>query len=116
MRLHTKKKLGDKPVIAVVRMHHPMVMAELEPYADAILVDFGVTQKAICELVSGKAEPQGLLPVQLPKDMETVEAHAEDMPFDMEAYTDAKGNCYDFAYGLNWSGVIQDERMRKYVK
>ncbi len=114
--IDTKKKLGDKPVIAVVRMHHPMVMAELEPYADAILVDFGVTQKAVCELVSGKAEPQGLLPVQLPKNMETVEAHAEDTPFDMEVYTDTKGNHYDFGYGLNWSGIIQDERTKKYTK
>ncbi len=114
--INTKKRLGNKPVVAVIRMHHPMVMAELEPYADAILVDFGVTRQAICELVSGKAEPQGLLPVQLPKDMDTVEAHGEDMPFDMEVYTDKKGNQYDFGYGLNWSGVIQDERTKKYKR
>ncbi|MBQ8278981.1 MAG: glycoside hydrolase family 3 C-terminal domain-containing protein [Roseburia sp.] len=114
--IDAKKRLGDKPVIAVVRMHHPMVMAELEPYADAILVDFGVTQKAICELVSGKAEPQGLLPVQLPIDMDEVEAHFEDMPLDMRAYIDSAGHSYDFGYGLNWSGVIEDERKARYVR
>ena len=27
---------------------------------------------------------------------------------------DAAGNTYDFAYGLNWSGVISDERTEKY--
>lgn len=113
--INTKKQLGDKPVIVIVRMHHPMVMAEIEPYADAILVDFGVEQRVICELVSGKAEPQGLLPVQLPIDMDEVEAHFEDMPFDMRVYTDSNGNCYDFGYGLNWSGVIEDVRKRKYM-
>ncbi len=104
--IEAKEKLGEKPVIAIVRMHHPMVMAELEPYADAILVDFGVTQKAICELLCGKYEPQGRLPVQLPADMETVELHCEDKPFDMKAYVDTAGHAYDFGYGMNWSGVI----------
>ena len=27
---------------------------------------------------------------------------------------DADGNTYDFAFGLNWSGVINDERVQKY--
>ena len=27
---------------------------------------------------------------------------------------DAEGNTYDFAYGLNWSGVIDDERVKTY--
>jgi len=114
--IDAKKKLGDKPVIAVIRMHHPMVMAELEPYADAILVDFGVTQKAICELITGKAIPQGLLPVQLPENMDTVELHCEDKPLDMKAYQDAAGHSYDFGYGLNWDGVIKDDRTERYKR
>ena len=113
--INMKKQLGDKPVIVIVRMHQPMVMAEIEPYADAILVDFGVEQRVICELVSGKAEPQGLLPVQLPCDMDEVEAHFEDLSFDMRTYVDENGNNYDFGFGLNWSGVIKDDRKRKYV-
>ena len=85
-------------------------MSELEPYADAILVDFGVTQKAICELLVGSTAPQGLLPVQLPKDMATVEHHCEDKPLDIEVYIDSEGHNYDFGYGLSWNGVIKDER------
>ena len=114
--IDAKKRMGDKPVIVIVRMHHPMVMAEIEPYADAILVDFGVTQKAVCELVSGKAEPQGLLPVQLPLNMDTVELHGEDVPFDMKVYTDSCGQKYDFGYGMNWSGIISDARTKIYHK
>ena len=32
----------------------------------------------------------------------------------MECYVDANGNTYDFAFGMNWSGVINDERVTKY--
>jgi beta-glucosidase len=108
--------MGKKPVIVVVRMHNPCILAELEPAADAIVVDFGVQQEAILTIVSGQAEPSGLLPVQLPRDMETVEAHCEDKPLDLIPYTDDLGNAYDFAFGLNWSGVIHDSRTMRYPR
>ena len=66
------------------------------------------------DLVTGSAEPSGLLPFQLPANMKTVEEQFEDVPRDMECYTDEIGNVYDFAYGMNWSGVINDERVNTY--
>ena len=110
----TKKRMGKKPVIAVIRMHNPAVLKELEPSADAILCEFGVRKKAVFDLISGKAEPSGLLPVQLPADMDTVEAHCEDVPMDIVPYTDSCGNTYDYGYGMNWSGVIRDGRADQY--
>ncbi|WP_286080255.1 glycoside hydrolase family 3 protein [Parablautia intestinalis] len=112
--LDTRRAMPDKPVIVVVRMHNPCVLAEFEPYADAILVDFGVEEKAVLTLISGRAQPEGLLPVQLPADMETVERHAEDIPLDYCPYKDSHGNVYDFGFGMNWNGVIHDERNAKY--
>ena len=97
-------------------MHNSAVLSELEPYADAIICQFGVQQQAILDIVSGRFEPSGLLPIQLPADMETVEAHFEDTPFDMTPYTDSVGNVYDFGFGLNWHGVIKDDRVKKYPK
>jgi len=35
-------------------------------------------------------------------------------PRDMECHTDELGNVYDFAFGLNWSGVIDDNRVKTY--
>ena len=32
----------------------------------------------------------------------------------MTPYADTDGNQYDFAFGLNWKGVIDDERVKKY--
>jgi beta-glucosidase len=34
----------------------------------------------------------------------------------MKVHVDVEGNAYDFAFGLNWSGVIEDERTSKYKK
>ena len=40
----------------------------------------------------------------------------EDVPQDMKPYKDSEGQSYDFAYGLNWKGVIKDARTAKYKK
>ena len=113
--VETKKAMGDKPVITVVSTGKPFV-PEFEPYSDAILVSFGCQNQALLDLISGAVEPSALLPMQLPADMKTVELQMEDVPFDMDCYVDADGNVYDFAYGLNWSGRINDARVKKYAR
>ncbi|WP_408071549.1 glycoside hydrolase family 3 N-terminal domain-containing protein [Butyrivibrio sp. JL13D10] len=113
--IDTKNKMGNKPVIVVIRMNNPCMVSEFEEYADAILVNFGVETKAALTIISGGYEPSAMLPVQLPKNMETIEKHHEDTPFDYEPYVDSEGNSYDFGFGLNWSGTIKDERYDKYV-
>jgi beta-glucosidase len=47
--------------------------------------------------------------------MQTVELQDEDIPHDMQCYTDADGHTYDFGFGMNWKGVIQDARTSHYV-
>ena len=112
--LETKEKMGDKPVIVFLTLANPTVPAEFEPYSDAIVADFGIEKEILLEAASGIFEPSGLLPCQLPANMKTVDKQKEDVPFDMEPYADECGNIYDFAFGLNWNGKIQDERVRKY--
>ncbi|HOU01762.1 MAG TPA: glycoside hydrolase family 3 N-terminal domain-containing protein [Bacteroidales bacterium] len=114
MVLDTKQVMGDKPVVVVIRMSNPMVFNEFEEFVEAILVAFGVQDQAIMEIISGNAEPSGLLPVQMPSDMSTVEKQFEDVPFDMICHTDSEGNSYDFGFGLNWNGIIKDSRTEKY--
>lgn len=108
--------MGEKPVIAVIRVKNPMVMAEVEPYADAILVEYGVTPQAVVDVLTGKFTPEGLLPVQMPLNMETVEKQKEDVAFDMVCYRDSEGNTYDFGFGLNYDGIISDERTKRYAR
>ena len=112
----TRERMKGKPVIVLAQMDLPAVPAEFEAAADAILVHYGVQAQALLDIVTGKAEPSALLPVGLPKDMDTVEEQSEDVPFDAIPYTDTCGNTYRFGFGLNWSGVIEDERTRHYNK
>jgi beta-glucosidase len=115
MILEARKKMGCKPVIAVVQTANPFVAAEFEPHVDAILLTFSVEPRAVLDIITGRAEPSALLPFQMPRDMETVEAQAEDGVRDMIPYTDSIGNTWDFGFGLNWKGPIKDERTRKYI-
>lgn len=112
--IETKKRMGNKPVLVTLNITRPAVVAEFEPYADAILLCFGVQNKAKLDIISGRYEPHGLLPFQLPADMTTVETQSEDTPRDMRPYVDSLGHCYDFAFGLNWTGPIDDWRTRLY--
>lgn len=112
--LETKAKMGTKPVIVVVRVSNPMVFSEIEKSASAIVIHMGVQDQAVLDILTGAAEPSALLPFQMPADMKTVEEQFEDVPRDMKSYTDSDGNTYDFAFGMNWKGVIMDERVRKY--
>lgn len=114
--VETKKRMGEKPVITVVTMKNPMVMAELEPYTDALLVEYGVTPQAVVDVLTGAFSPEGLLPVQIPADMDTVERQQEDVAFDMDCYQDTQGHTYDFGFGMNFDGVIRDARVSRYRK
>lgn len=114
MVLDARKAMGKKPVIVELDLSNPVVPSEFEPSSDAILVGFGVSKQAIFDIISGAAEPSALLPIQMPVDMSTVEKQFEDTPRDMKCYVDADGNTYDFAFGMNWRGVISDTRVAKY--
>lgn len=112
--IQTKKSMGEKPVIVAINVLNPPVLSEIEPYADALFLLFDVQRQTILDMMAGKEEPSALLPFQMPADMRTVEEQAEDTPRDMRCYQDADNHVYDYAYGLNWKGVIDDERVKKY--
>ena len=52
---NTKKDMGEKPVIVVLETGRPVVLSEIEPFADAILVSFNVQHQALLDIISGKA-------------------------------------------------------------
>lgn len=113
--LDTKAAMGGKPVVVVVSANRPMIFNEFEKDVDGILLGFGVMDQAVMDILSG-TEPTGLLPVQMPANMETVEGQLEDAPHDMDVHIDTEGNGYDFGFGLNWKGVINDKRVNLYRK
>jgi len=111
---------GDSKIVVIMSNSSgsaALIWSEVEPYADAIIYYYGGTwfsTDVLMEVVAGEVEPSALLPVQMPASMDACELQLEDVPRDVEVYVDANGNAYDFAFGLNWSGVIDDERVATY--
>lgn len=110
----TRREIGDKPLIIAVSCLKPFVASEIEPYADAVLLGIDVHHHVLADMVSGIIEPCGLLPMQMPAGMNTVERQCEDLQRDMECYVDSEGHRWDFAFGMNWNGPIRDKRVLKY--
>lgn len=116
MLKETVKQMKGKPVIVVLNLQTPMIFSEFEADADGILVGFDVQHQAFFDILTGKAEPSGLLPMQMPANMQEVENQMEDVPHDMKVYVDSNGNAYDFAFGMNWQGVIDDQRVATFKR
>lgn len=110
----TTAELGI-PTVVCVNASGAFCVDEFEDKVDAILVGFGVDKSNYLPLVAGQVEPSALLPLQMPASMEAVEAQQSGAPRDMECYVDANGNTYDFAFGLNWTGVINDTRTKRFA-
>lgn len=102
--LECRRRMGTKPVIVVETLSNPMIVSEFEKEADAILLDYGVSRPAVLDVIFGRYAPRGRLPFQMPRDMETVEAHCEDKALDLIPYVDEAGNAYDFGFGIGYDG------------
>ena len=118
-----KAREAGIPSVLCLFADKPLCFHEFEAAVDSILVTFSspslyggsdTSAEALCRIVAGLEEPSGLLPMQMPRDMEAVERQSEDTPRDMDCYTDAAGHRYDFAFGMNYAGVIRDERVARY--
>ena len=88
----TRSKIGDKPLILVVKVAKPMVFSEIEKSASSILIHMGVQDQALMELITGEAEPSALLPFQMPAEMKNVEEQIEDVPRNNTQYKYNKVN------------------------
>ncbi len=111
----TRAAMNGKPVVMILKLSNPTVVAEFEKDIQGLVISFNVSDQAVLDILTGKAEPSGLLPLQMPADMATVERQFEDVPLDMVPHVDSAGNSYDFGFGLNWEGRIEDERSRTYT-
>lgn len=100
----------DIPLITVIRTgevimdHSTVIPAEFEDMSDAILIGYGVAQSAYFDVALGIHNASARLPLGLPASMDAVEGSFEDVPQDVEAYTDSAGNSYEFGFGLTCSG------------
>ena len=88
---------SGKPTVVIVNMDRPVILTEFIDDVQAVFGAFGASDRAILDLVYGKAAPAGKLPFDLPSDMVSVMSQAADVPFDME------DPLFKFGFGLTYS-------------
>lgn len=84
------------PTIATIYLDRPAILTRVQEKTSAILGNFGITDEALLDVITGKAKPEGKLPFELPSSMAEVEAQAGDLPHD------TKHPLYSFGFGMSY--------------
>jgi beta-glucosidase len=84
------------PTIVDIYLDRPAVIPEISAAAKAVIADYGCSDAALLDVLTGKAKPEGKLPFELPSSMEAVRNQKEDVPYD------SKNPLYKFGFGLTY--------------
>jgi len=82
------------PLVIDVVLDRPAVLTPLLPVAGAVVASYGTSDDALLEALTGAIPPRGRLPFDLPRSMDQVRAHGEDVP----GYDDP---LFRFGHGLS---------------
>lgn len=77
-----KAHAAGVPIIADVYLDRPAVLTPVQPMVDALMGNYGITDAAFLDIVTGRARPEGKLPVELPRSDAAVAAQRGDLPSD----------------------------------
>lgn len=88
--------LQKVPTIVNIYLDRPAVIPEIAQNARALIADYGSSDKSVCEVLFGNAQPMGKLPFELPSSMEAVRAQKPDLPYD------SVNPLYKFGFGLGY--------------
>jgi beta-glucosidase len=72
------------PTVVVVTLDRPAILTQLQEKVTALVGEFGASDDAVLDVLTGKARPEGRLPFELPSSMAAVEAQQPDAPHDSE--------------------------------
>ncbi len=84
------------PTIVTVYLDRPAILTPLKETARALIANFGVSDAALIDVLTGRAKPEGKLPFELPSSMEAVAAQRPDMPHD------SARPLYPFGFGRSY--------------
>lgn len=84
------------PVITSVYLDRPAVLGNVSAASEALIANFGVSDQALLDVLTGKDSPQGKLPFELPSSMEAVQAQQSGKAHDSVA------PLYPIHFGLDY--------------
>jgi len=84
------------PTIVTVYLDRPAILTSLQGKARALIANFGVSDAALIDVLTGRARAQGKLPFELPSSMDAVAAQRSDLPHD------SPRPLYPFGFGRSY--------------
>jgi beta-glucosidase len=84
------------PTVVTVYLDRPAILTPIRDRARAVIANFGVSDAALLDVVTGRAAPQGKLPFELPASMDGVAAQRSDLPHD------SRHPLYPFGFGRSY--------------
>lgn len=94
------------PTITAIDFSNPWLIETVEPNAVAVIGTFGTKAEAVVDMLRGKYNPVGKLPITIPASEEAVRNEPGDVPgYDKRpsyTYQDKAGNWYQFNFGLSY--------------
>jgi beta-glucosidase len=91
-----KRVSAAVPTVATVYLSRPAILTPIRNGARAVIANFGVSDQALLDVVTGRARPEGKLPFELPSSMDAVQAQRSDLPHDSRA------PLYRIGFGLRY--------------
>ncbi len=88
--------LDKVPTIVDIYLDRPAVIPEIAAKSAGLIGNFGASDRALLDVIFGKAKPGGRLPFELPSSMEAVRNQFEDVPYD------SKDPLFKFGFGLSY--------------
>jgi beta-glucosidase len=77
-----KRITSAVPTIVTVYLDRPAILTELKDRVSALIGNFGVSDAALLDMLTGAAQPEGKLPFELPSSMQEAEAQSSSIPHD----------------------------------
>jgi beta-glucosidase len=88
--------LAAVPTIVVLYLDRPAVIPEISAAAQALLAEYGASDRSVLDVIFGRSRPEGRLPFELPASMEAVRRQKADLPHDSE------NPLYPYGFGLSY--------------
>lgn len=79
---HVREVAASVLTVVDVFLDRPAILTPLVDDVAAIVANWGVSPRALLDVLTGAAAPQGSLPFDLPSSMAAVEQNRPDVPFD----------------------------------
>jgi beta-glucosidase len=91
-----KRARAQVPTIVTIYLDRPAILTNIRDKVAGLVGNFGISDAALLDVLTGKSRPQGKLPFELPSSEEEVDHQAADVPHD------TAHPLYHFGFGLSY--------------